>query len=114
MVADLARMGMPDEQLAQARDEAAARWGEIEEALPIHPANETAVRLFLAMGSQWRQVGVGTMQRAMIVRTGLDYPALDVVARMIGQEPPSPDTFARLRVLEGAALEAMAELREAR
>lgn len=114
MLADLRWSGMPEDQIELAREEALRRWGEIDEALRIHPANETAVRLFLSMGTQWRLAGVGTMQRALIIRTGLDYGAIEVTARLLGQDAPTPDTFARLRILEGAAIEAMAEMRETR
>jgi hypothetical protein len=114
MLADLRWSGMPEDQIELAREEALRRWGEIDEALRIHPANETAVRLFLSMATQWRLAGVGTMQRALIIRTGLDYGAIEVTARLLGQDAPTPDTFARLRILEGAAIEAMAEMRETR
>ncbi len=66
------------------------------------PENWDAMRLFLAMETQWRRAGMSG------VATGLDYSVLPAVAGLAGLAL-NADIFARLRILEGAALAAMAE-----
>lgn len=83
---------------------------EVAEAMVVHPDNATAVRLFCALASQWRTVAVSTMSRAEVRRTGLDYGAVEPVARMAGLVL-GPDDFTRLRVMEAEALKAWAEER---
>lgn len=62
--------------------------------------NRLAVRVFLAMGTQWR-VGAGGP-------TGLDYGALPEIWRRLEVPPDERDAvFMDLRVLEGAALDEM-------
>lgn len=61
-------------------------------------AEGRAALLFLAMDSQWRFAGFGE-------RTGLDYTALDTVARLAKIEmEPTDELLADLRVMEHAAL----------
>jgi hypothetical protein len=62
--------------------------------------------LFLAMDSQWRFAGLGE-------RTGLDYSALETVARLakVALEP-SEELLADLKVMEHAALKLFAEAAE--
>lgn len=103
---------MPPEEVEKARVEAVKLWGETDEALDVHPDNVAAVRLFLAMSTQWRQDSLSTMQKAMLIRTGLDYGVLEPTARMAGLGEVTTDTFTRLRVMETGALEAFRELRE--
>lgn len=66
------------------------------------PENWDAMRLFLAMETQWRRAGMTG------VATGLDYAVLPAVAGFNGLTL-NADLFARLRIIEGAALKAMAE-----
>lgn len=67
----------------------------------VWPDNWTAVRVFAALGTQWR-VGFSGI-------TGLDYNAIPVVLR-IKDVPRSQwrDVFEDLRVLERAALKTVA------
>jgi hypothetical protein len=66
----------------------------------IWPDNESAVKVFAAMGTQWR---VG-----MAGRTGLDYGVLPLVFRLTDiPRADWPHVFDDLRVMEGAALSHM-------
>lgn len=60
-----------------------------------------AVELFCLVASQWR-VGPGG------VPVGLDYGAVDAACRLADVRP-TPEAFAGLRVMERAAVAAMAE-----
>lgn len=99
-------MGAPAHIVAQIRAE--ARGVDPDAGLAVHPANETAVRLFLAMGTQWSQASLSTMTKAIMVRTGLNYAAIPVTASMMGLDL-NDDVFARLRLMEGEALAAWRE-----
>lgn len=67
----------------------------------VMPENWGAMRIFLAMDTQWRRAGMAG------VATGLDYAALPVVAAALALALDA-DLLARLRIAEGAALVAMA------
>lgn len=102
-------MGAPAHVVAAIRAE--ARGSMPDEGFSVHPDNHTAVRLFLAMATQWRCQSLSTMARAVVVRTGLDYAALEPTARMAGLSL-GDDDFARLRLMEGEALVAWREASE--
>lgn len=71
--------------------------------IDVFPCNWPALRLFLAMQTQWRIGGTGT-------RTGLDYAALPVVERRIGvKKKDRSRLFDDLRVMENEVLSAWAE-----
>lgn len=75
----------------------------------VWPEHRQAFDVFCAMQTQWR-MGGGGMGGSM--PTGLDYPALQSVMQLL--EVPVADlmqVFADVRVMEGAALYAMAEAR---
>ena len=67
----------------------------------VMPENWGAMRIFLAMDTQWRRAGMAG------VASGLDYAVLPVVAAALALTLDA-DLLARLRILEGAALTAMA------
>lgn len=83
-------------------DPAAAAWGFTEAdmaALPVEvwPDNMDAVKVFSAMGTQWRTGMSGV--------TGLDYAVLPSVLRLTAVPRADwPAVFDDLRVMEGAAL----------
>lgn len=75
----------------------------IDQTIDVWPENVTAVRVFLAMRTQWRTGPAG--------RTGLDYGALPEVWRRLKVPPAERDeVFSMLGVLEMAALSAMHDL----
>ena len=84
--------------------EAAARMASVarraaEPPFGVWPENWDALRVFLAMSTQWRIGGMAG------VPAGLDYGALPMVLRFLRLKP-DPDLFDRLQVMEGAALDA--------
>lgn len=99
-------MGAPAHVVAQIRAE--ARGVDPEEGFAVHPDNGPAVRLFLALGTQWSQASLSTMTKAILVRTGLNYAAVPVTASMMALDL-NDDLFARLRLMEGEALAAWRE-----
>lgn len=102
-------MGAPAEVVAQIRAE--ARGTEPDTGFAVHPENETAVRLFLQLGTQWSWISLSTMAKAMMVRTGLRYETVEPTARMAGLTIGEGD-FARLRLMESEALVAWRESAE--
>lgn len=70
------------------------------EDLDIYPENEAPVCLFMAMGTQWRE--------GMNGRTGLDYAALEAVARITGIEL-TRDRFDGVRIMESEILNLTSE-----
>ena len=80
-----------------------AELGKAEDA--FWPENEPAIRLFSDLLTQWR-VGMGGP-------TGLDYTAAyPLIDRMAADAEEWDALFYDLRVMESAALEAIAEKRE--
>ena len=76
----------------------------------VHPANEVAVRVFLACQTQWRSAPLSTWAKAELRQTGLDYAGVESAARLLGLAM-LPDDFTRIRLMEAEALEAFAEAR---
>ncbi len=66
----------------------------------IWPDMKDSVAVFFAMATQWRWVGVG-MGGAF--RTGLDYPALSIVAAGLDVKL-TPLVFSDIRTMEREAL----------
>ena len=85
--------------------------GTVETASKYYASQWGSLFFFLAMATQWRCQSLNTMARATIVRTGLDYPALEPTARMIGLDLAADD-FTRVRLMEGEALTAWREASE--
>ena len=88
-----------DPDLAEQLDDYHGEQASIE----IWPENETAVSLFERVQTQWR---VG-----MAGPTGLDYPGVEVVMRLLAPEEPL-DTLDRVRVMEHEALSVFRENRD--
>ncbi|HEU4958962.1 MAG TPA: DUF1799 domain-containing protein [Sphingomonas sp.] len=88
------------EAAAAAIAEIEARRGRFRDDTPeIGPDELDAVDLFHALASQWR------MHPMAGVRLGIDYAAVPATAAMLGLTM-TPELFADLRVMEGAALAA--------
>jgi hypothetical protein len=92
-------MGMGPDALAAMLRQARARQPEPVEVMP---ANVEALRVFLAMGTQWRRAGMAGLP------VGLDYAALPAVCEAEGVALGA-DLLARLRLVEGAAIVASIE-----
>ena len=91
-LADMQGFGAPMEAFAQL----AARGEKVAEDYLVYPENWDAVTVFNRMQSQWRYAPSG-------VRTGLDYPAIETVMRIIGIKDAA-DTFDRMQTMEMAIL----------
>lgn len=100
------KFGVPSEQLEDLRADIAKR----AEAgvYRVWPENWRAVRIFLAMGTQWRLLA----GPKSIMWIGLDYGALAAVEGWIdatpgGADPDRSVIFAQLRAMERAALDVL-------
>lgn len=104
---DMRAFGFGEAAIAAAVAEQQPR--AVAQALVVHPDNGTAVRLFLALLTQWRTAALSTMASARILRTGLDYAVVETTARLAGLDLRLPDDFARLRIMEAEAIAAWAD-----
>lgn len=101
----MAFYGAPPEAIAKARADYAP--SVVRGPYDVMHANVVAVRVFQALQTQWRTVGISTMSAARIVRTGLDYSAIAPTALAWGIELGDGD-MPRLAYLEATALNAWA------
>jgi hypothetical protein len=90
----MAALGAAAEVVAEAEARAAP--------LPVAPGAWDAVRLFLAAETQWRRAGMGGRP------TGLDYPAVAMVAGVLGLTLDAA-LLGQVKVIEVEALTAMLE-----
>lgn len=107
MIDDLVAFGGTPEQVAALRA-ALAPQAEVKEAFVVEAENATAVRLLIALQTQWRTKALSTWSSAQLVRTGLDYGVVEITARCSGLDL-SVDDFTRLRIAEAECLDAWAE-----
>lgn len=107
ILGDLEAMGASPAQIEQARAGLAPR-AEPAGACEVYPENVTAIRLLVALQTQWRFTAVSTWSSSRIVKTGLDYGVLDITARSRGLDV-TPEDFARLQVAEVECLAAWHE-----
>ncbi|MBJ3783418.1 DUF1799 domain-containing protein [Devosia sediminis] len=77
-----------------------------EDVFEIWDINVGAFEVFRALDSQWHCIAVGGLSSAKIIRTGLDYPGVDIVMRNHGLPP---EQFSLIQAMEMAALSAFAE-----
>lgn len=85
---------MPDDEI----ERILAQSEQTQDCLVL-PANWPALRLFLALDTQWNYAGLAG------VRVGLRYEAVEPVIRALPDlEQPYPELFARLRLIEAAAV----------
>jgi hypothetical protein len=103
---DLRRWQVPEDEIAKLKAEHRrdARSSNIE----VEPENRAAVRIFTRAMSQWRGHPVATAKHLLVVRTGLDYAALPVIAQATGH-PLDEETLDKVRVMESIALAIYAE-----
>jgi len=100
--------GLPEAEIAKARADFAVM-PTAPERLAIHPDNVRAVRMLEAMRTQWSWLALSTMTQAKAIRVGMKYETLDSTAARMGLGVVTGDDFARLQVLESAALAAWSE-----
>jgi len=111
MIDDLVAFGGTPDQVATLRAKLEPQ-AETAEAFVVEAENVAAIKLLLAMQTQWRSQALSTWSSARIVNTGLDYSVLEITARS-RQIDLSPDTFARIQLAEAECLIAWAEERAA-
>lgn len=76
--------------------------------MPVWEPNLDAVRLFAALGTQWRCVVLGGgMEPHRLIWLGIDYAAIAPVMALLGLSEPT--LFDDLRLMEDAAIGAFAE-----
>ena len=85
-----------------------------DEAFAVFAENVLAVRLFMALSTQWRITSLSTMSSAQLIQTGLDYQVVETTARLSGLGEIAPGDFHRLQIMEAEALAAWREDRKAR
>jgi hypothetical protein len=80
----------------------------------VYPENWAALNVFLAMSTQWRTAIVaGAFGGGGVIMVGMEYTAIEPVCRLMGvRKRERADVFARLRVMEEAALAVAAEKRK--
>lgn len=69
--------------------------------------NADALKLFLAVESQWRVIAAG--MSGVLIWLGLDYQGVDVYMRRARIEDETGELFADLVAMESAAMSAFAE-----
>lgn len=90
---------MPEEQIAAAAA-AEKAGGDSESGVEVWPDNWRAVRLFLAVETQWRlALGFGVS-----VHSGLDYCGVEAAMRRLRIDDADGELFADLQEMERAAL----------
>jgi hypothetical protein len=74
------------------------------EVIEVWDINWPAFSVFYAMNTQWRMAGMGGE------RTGLDYNAIPVVAKLLGlKSKQTQEIFSSIQVMENEALTTMRE-----
>lgn len=106
VIEDMIEFGAPAAVIEEMRAEHAAK--AVARTFDVFPENAVAVRLFNMVQTQWVTVGLGTMSKALMIKTGLDYLRVEATARMARIDLDDKD-FDRLRFMEGHALAAFAE-----
>lgn len=96
-----------DLALFKAPEETRDGWSAKPHDMEMLPEAVDALKLFLALGTQWRHAGMDGQP------VGLDYAAVGPAAKAIGVEL-TPERFADLAAMEQAALAALRERRASR
>jgi hypothetical protein len=87
----------------------AAHQVDEEEVIQIWDINAAAFEAFLALETQWRVVGLAGLATVRLVKTGLDYCAVEMVLRR-RELLDHPTAFDDIRVMENASLAAWGAL----
>lgn len=101
-IAELKQHGVGEESLAKARAQIR------DQALDVEPENWNAVRVFLALQTQWHYQSRSNGKVSLLSRTGLDYAAIPAVcgAHAVALDEAMLD---QLRILETESLAVYAE-----
>jgi len=86
---------------------------EGENVFVVEAANQDALSLFIHSETQWRYVSLTTLERAELIRTGLDYAAVEAAAHGLGLEW-SEGLVSGIRTMERETLKIEAEQRRTR
>jgi hypothetical protein len=78
----LRRFGRPD--LAEELEAKRQTETERENTIEVEPENVNAVRVFLAMRTQWQRIAIGGGLKSALMLTGLRYEVLPVLAGALG------------------------------
>lgn len=103
-IADARAMGLGEDEIAELNatldetEDSTGQYGVWEEHVP-------AVSLFLAAATQWHMVALPVSEGIVLRRTGLDYLALEAIARLNGIAIDGA-LFHQVQLLEVAALNA--------
>ncbi|MDQ7981350.1 DUF1799 domain-containing protein [Paraburkholderia sp. SARCC-3016] len=93
---------------ARSSDVDDARARQREQDFGVYPENWKAVRVFLALSTQWRMVALSSLGGGHVLHTGLDYSAVEPTCRLMGIKPERRAAiFRKLRIMEEAALDAL-------
>jgi len=101
---DLKAMGAPDDVI-----EAYTQEKSESDVFAVFPENWQALAVFKTLGSQWHYKMIYTEAGMISMPCGLIYTSVESVMRMQGADDTN-DMFERIRIMESAALEAMAEI----
>ena len=96
-IAELKKHGVGEKSLAKARAQIR------EDSIDVEPENEGAVRLFLALQTQWRMQPRTNGKITLLARTGLDYAAIPSVCTALALACDA-GLLDALRALEGESL----------
>lgn len=104
-VEDMRSFGAPESEIQRWQAEQAKETGDAPHTgtIVLPPDCKQAVEIFLAVDTQWNRLLVG--QR--LIATGLSYPGVDAALRFL-RIKRTPEVFADLKLMEDAALVAMA------
>lgn len=78
----------------------------------VHPDNIVAVKLLVAMQTQWRTEIASTFSRVFPVHLGLNYAVIETTARLEGLGEISTTDFRRLRILEAEVMSVWGQQRK--
>lgn len=108
IVQEARKWGASEAEIAELAKKAGKHAPRRRRIVEIEPENLAGFRLFCRMRTQWLTQAMPTPRGSLLLRTGLDYTAIESVARAIGVILDE-DVFDALQVAEGEALKIYAE-----
>ncbi len=101
-IAELRRMGVSEKKLTKARAK------NREQKIEVEPENWNAVRVFIALQTQWHYQPRSNGKVSLLSRTGLDYTAVPVVCSAHALDLDE-ELLTQIRALESESLAIYAE-----